>query len=166
MATVNVQIDPAAFRPFGTTFPELVKIDGTNFPNFGPAFDGGTAVEDAYYVFEARQYGSGNLSLDVEWYSRSGSTTGAVFWSAAIACVTPGDAVSMEAKSFATATTATTTVNGTARGLTRSTVTISNLDSIAANDLVILRLRRDPTNAGDTMTGDAIVVGLNVSYSD
>jgi len=43
---------------------------------------------------------------------------------------------------------------------------VSSLDSLAAGDNVALRVYRDADAAGDTMTGDAILVALTVSYSD
>jgi hypothetical protein len=45
-------------------------------------------------------------------------------------------------------------------------ITISNLDSIAANDWVVLKLYRVAADAGDTMTGDALVTMAELSYSD
>ena len=35
MATVKQYLDPGAAIPHATVIPELVKIDGTNFPVFG-----------------------------------------------------------------------------------------------------------------------------------
>mgnify|MGYP001572815021 CR=1 FL=1 len=83
---------------------------------------------------------------------------------AAIAAATAGDAQSVETDGLATATTATTTVNGTARGPNETSVTISNLDSIAAGDWVCIKFYRDAD--ADNMAGDASLVGLALSYSD
>jgi hypothetical protein len=163
MATVAVPIDTQSYRVFSTLVPEYVVVNGANFPSDGPAFPQNTAAK-AYYKIGAELYGSGNWTLKLEWYSRSGSTSGTVTWSVQMAAITPGDAVSVEGKSFATATAASaTTVNSTAKGLTETTLTIStNLDSVAAGDTVWLAVTRTDAN----MTGDAILVRMSLSYSD
>ena len=47
-------------------------------------------------------------------------------------------------------------------------ITISNLDSLAALDDLVLRVARDAngTNATDDMAGDAILTKAILSYSD
>ena len=166
MATVYRPLGIGAAIPHATNQPELTKEDGTNFPVWGYAFADSTQDDQISWRFKASNYGSGNLTLIIDWYSRSGSTTGAVVWGGALSVLTPGDAQSVLTDALATENTVTTTVNGTARGLTRSTITLSNLDSLAANDSVELRVRRLQSNGSDTMTGDATIVGLEVQYSD
>jgi hypothetical protein len=161
MGTTVQTIDISAARPDTTNTPALVFIAGTNFPPSGYAFPQSSS-QAIYLPFRASQYGSGNLTLALTWYSRSGSTTGNVTWSAALAAITPGDAVSVEAKSFATAQTATTAVNSTAKGDTLSTITISNLDSLSSGDDAWIKITRTDTS----MTGDAILIGAELSYSD
>ena len=166
MATVKWQFDAGAMVPYATNVPELVKIDGTNNPVFGYGFADSTQDDQVAIYFSAASYGSGNLTAYFNWYSRTGQTTGAVVWECALQAATSGDAQSVETDGLATATTATSTVNGTARGPTRVSVTISNLDSLAADDFVTIRLRRLQSNGSDTMTGDAILRLVEVTYSD
>lgn len=166
MATVKQQLDPAGGWPHATNIPELVKIDGTNFPVWGYAFADSTQDDQLTFRFKASNYGSGNLSVIAAWYSRTGQTTGAVVVGAAISVITPGDAQSIETDAFATENTQTTTVTGTARAITSSTITVSNLDSLAADDIVEMRFRRLQSNGSDTMTGDMILLLLEVTYSD
>lgn len=166
MATVPVPLGVGAFVPHATNIPELDKLDGTNFPVFFWAFADSTQDDQMSTRFLAANYGSGNVSVIIDWYSRSGSTSGAVVWGAALSVLTPGDAQSIETDAFATENTQTTTVNGTAKGLTRTTITVSNLDSLAANDSVELRITRRQSNGSDTMVGDACIVDVNVTYSD
>lgn len=169
MATVFQQVDPGSMRLAATAMPELVNIAGTNFPAFGLAFDDGVvgAREDAYFNLAALLYGSGNLTLRIRWYSRTGQVAGAVVWGARIAAITAGtDAQSYETKAFAAAQTANPTVIATARALNDTSITISNLDSLAALDEIILDVYRDADAGGDTMTGDAIIVDMVLSYSD
>lgn len=163
MADVFQQLDPGAAQFQSTAFPALTK-NGTNFPAIGLAYDA-TAIENAYWQFRAVNYASGNLTVGLDWYADSASS-GDVMWSAAIAAITPDtDTQDVETKAFATASTVTDTHLGTTgQRLHRATVTVSNLDSIAANDAVWIRISREATNGADTMTGDAILVGATVSY--
>lgn len=168
MATVVQGVSIGSLVPFATLIPELVKIDGTNFPNFGPAYDAATDEQMCSERIYAANYGASNPNVTVifDWYSRSGSTTGAVVWGASLSVLTPGDAQSMETDAWATENTATTTVNATAKGMTRTTVTVTNLDSLTANDSFLVRLRRIGSNGSDTMAGDAVLVGVTVTYPD
>ena len=159
MATVPQQWLAADCDVGSSNIPEFVLIQGTNNPVPGVAFS--TANQAIFKTFVANDYGTGNLTVKLGWYSRSGSTSSTVTWGAAIQCITPGDAQSVESDGFATETTQATTVNGTAKGLTETSITVSNLDSIAAGDTVTLRIRM--TAKG--MTGDAILETIAVYYS-
>lgn len=144
------------------SIPERVAIAGTNFPAIGYAFQK-TGTQYIYLITTAALYGTGNPNLLLNFYSRSGSTTGNVVWTASMACITPGDATSYEAKSYATAQSAgAVTINGTAKGMSAATISITNLDSISADDEVVIRISR---GASDTMVGDAILTGGDWNYS-
>lgn len=162
MATVAVPIDVLGARPDSANTPELVYIAGTSFPVTGYAFTSGGA-KALYIQIGAELYGnSGNWTLDLHWYSRAGSVTGNVNWIAALAAITPGDAQSIETKAFATSQNATITVNTTAKGVTLTQITITNLDGVNAGDDVWIKL----TRGADTMAGDAIFFRSSGSYSD
>lgn len=165
MATVVQQLDVGAAQFLATAFPALVK-NGTNFPVIGLAFDA-AADEAAFWHWQAVNYGSGNVTVRVEWYADT-ATSGDVIWGIQLAAITPNtDSQDVETDSLATANTATDTHLGTVgQRLHTVDVTVSNLDSLANNDAVWLRLYRDADAGGDTMTGDAIVTGATVSYSD
>lgn len=168
MATVRqVWEKPSeSFDGIGSVFPQSVRFAGTNFPVEGLAFDA-AADEACVTKFKALSYGSGNLTLELMWYADTASS-GVVRWGASIAAITPDtDTQDVETKAFATETTSDDTHLGTTnQRLHVCTVSISNLDSIAANDLVWLRIRRIGSNAADTMTGDAVLVCAELSYSD
>lgn len=166
MATVYVPLDIGSAL-FPTSNPGApVLTQGTNFPVDGIAFDA-TTQETCFWKFKARSYGSGNLTLTLVWYADTASANGIVF-GGAIAVITPDtDTQDVETKAFATETTNSDTHLGTTgQRLHTMTITLSNLDSLAANDEVWLRLRRVPADGSDTMTGDAIVVDAEISYSD
>lgn len=165
MATAYQQLDVGGAQFQSTSFPGLVK-NGTNFPVLGLAFDA-AAAESAYWMVRAISYGSGNLTVGLDWYADTG-TSGDVIWGAQIAAITlDSDTQDVETKALATANTVTDTHLATVgQRLHRASITVSNLDSLAANDDVWMRIYRDAAAGGDTMTGDAILVGVTVSYSD
>jgi hypothetical protein len=165
LATVYQQLDPGSAQFLSSSFPALVK-NGTNFPIAGLAYDA-AADEAAFWHFRAVRYGSGNLTATVEWYADTASS-GDVVWGTQLAAITPNtDTQDVETKALATANTATDTHLGTTgQRLHTIDVTISNLDSLALDDAVWLRVYRDADAAGDTMTGDAILTLVTVSYSD
>lgn len=165
MATVYQQLDPGGAQFLATAFPALVK-NGTNLPVVGLAYDAATD-EAAFWLLRAVNYGSGNLTVAVDWYADT-ATSGDVVWEVQLAAITPDtDTQDVETKTLATASTATNTHLGTTgQRLHRAVVTASNLDSLAANDDLWVRLARDANNAADTLTGDAIVVLVTISYSD
>lgn len=166
MATISQVLDPTCGMFRTSAFPGIVQANGTNIPVRGCAFDASTA-ESVYFDLRAVRYGSGNVTVDFDWYADS-ATSGACIWGAQLAAITPTtDSQDTETDSLATAATTTTTHPGTTgQRLQRTTVTISSLDSLAADDVVALRVYRDAAAGGDTMTGDAILTLVTVSYSD
>lgn len=166
MATIKIALDPRQFIPATSAGAAFKAIAGSAFPVVCLAFDASTE-ETVYTAFKASNYGSGNLTLDLQWYADTASS-GDVIWGAAIAAITANsDTQDIETKTFATATTVTDTHLGTTgQRLHSCAITISNLDSIAADDYVAIKLYRDADAGGDTMTGDALLVMAELSYSD
>lgn len=167
MATQKVYIDPQSHRPRSTGFPGVVKANGSNYPVDGLAFD---AALDEYTFFKRRiaGYGSGNLTLNILWYADT-ATANNVVWGASIAAITPDvDSQDVETDALATETKVTDTHLGTTgQRLHTCAVTISNLDSLAEGDYLTLRVGRPASSdAADTMAGDAIIAGLELTYSD
>jgi hypothetical protein len=141
-------------------------VQGTAFPVFSLAFDG-TLTERAFWKVPLLSYGSGNITCTVEWYADTASS-GGVTWETALAAITPNvDTQDVETKAFATVNTATQSHLGTVGQRVHTVnVTISNLDSVTAGDVVWLRVSRLPADPGDTMVGDALLLGLTLAYSD
>jgi hypothetical protein len=168
MATVTIELHPEQAQFLSTNFPQYTKINGTNFPVPGLAFDAATD-EAAFFNFIATNYGSGNLTVRVYWYADTAST-GNVVWEAQISAITVNtDTQDVETDGLATLNFVQDTHLGTTGQRVHSAdITLSNLDSIAVGDFCTLRLARDAngTNATDDMAGDAIVLMTTVSYSD
>lgn len=163
MANVVLEFDPAAAHMLSTAFPALVR-NGTNFPVTALAYDAATD-EAAFWSFRAINYASGNLTVDIDWYADT-ATSGDVIWDVQIAAITPNaDTQDVETDALATVNSVTDTHLGTTgQRLHRCSVTLSNLDSLAAEDDVWMRVARDANNASDTMTGDAFLVKVTVTY--
>jgi hypothetical protein len=166
MATVYIPLDARAAELRTTAFPQLIRANGTNIPVSGYAFDA-TTEEAIFFDFPAVQYGSGNVTVWLDWYADTASS-GVVRWSAQLAAITPDtDTQDVETDALATAATVDDTHLGTTgQRLHRAIITVTALDSLATNDDVRLRIARVAANAADTMTGDAILTRVTVSYSD
>jgi len=171
MATVPIELHPEEAQYLAANFPQYLSTKGTNFPVSGLAFAPNSANPDeaAFWKFKALNYGTGNLTLDLDWYAAT-ATTGTLVWEAQLACVTPDtDNINVETKAFATLNFVQDTHLGTTgKRPHRCTITLTNLDSLAVNDEVWIRIARDAnsTNATDNMAGDAILTLAVLSYSD
>lgn len=165
MATVKQMLMPDEAVFLTTNFPQYLR-DGTNFPVTRLRFDPATK-QNAFFKLKAINYGSGNLTLVIRWAGDT-ATSGDVIWGAQIACITPDtDSQDVTTKALATAQTVTDTHLGTtAKRVMTCSLTITNLDSIAANDDVFITIYRDAAAGGDTMTGFADLIEAELSYSD
>lgn len=166
MATIRTDLDPDQAQFLATVFPQYDKVNGTSFPVTGLRFDA-SLDEAAFWRLDAFAYGSGNLTCTVIWTADTQSSNATV-WEAAIAAITAGtDSQDVTTKAFATAQTVTSSHLGTTvKRLMTASITISNLDSIAADDIVWLRIKRLGSNGSDSMTGDAWLLQARLSYSD
>lgn len=167
MATIrqHFDVDQLQFRS-ATAFPQYVKSEGTVAPVTGLAFDASTE-EAAFIRTRAVNYGTGNWTVLIGWYADTASSGGVTF-GATIAAITPNtDTGDVENKAFGTENTFSDTHLGTTGQRAHDVAgTISNLDSVAIDDWVVIRIARKPADAGDTMAGDAIVTMIDISYSD
>ena len=166
MATVKQLLTPRDANFPASNYAQFKSVAGTNFPVESLAFDASTE-EAAYFPFPALSYGSGNLTARIQWYADTASSGGVVF-GCSLAAITPNtDSQDIETKAFATETTGSDTHLGTTgRRLHEMTVTISNLDSLAAGDWCALKLARKVADGSDDMTGDALVTSVTIEYSD
>lgn len=166
MATIkqHFDTDQLQFRS-GTAFPQFVKDEGTNGPVTGLAFDP-TTEEVAFIRSRAINYGTGNLTITVNWYTTASS--GGVTFGASIAAITPNtDTADVTTKAFSTETTFSDTHLGTTAKRSHDVAgTLSALDSLSTDDVFLVRLARKPADAGDTIAADVIVTTVDLSWSD
>lgn len=169
MATVYpISLEPPAAKFLTSNYPGLSLVAGTSFPVWRLLFDA-ASDEAAFWQLPVLQYGSGNWSIDIEWYAVN-ATSGNVVWEAQLAAITPNtDSQDVETKSLATLNYVQDAhLDTTSKRLHRCTITLSNLDSVANLDAVWLRIARDAdsTNATDDLANDAALVRAVLSYSD
>lgn len=129
------------------------------------AFDDTTVegARSAPFQMPADYTGSGTLKADI-YYKMASATSGKVDFEVAVEAVTAADAVDLDsAESFDTANAANETVPGSAGYLGKLTVTLANKDSVAAGDMVRLKLERDADDGtDDTASGDARVLLVTI----
>lgn len=168
MATVKHRFGPRDAQYPATVYAQYKAVSGTNFPVESLAFD--AALDEAvFFQFPAINYGSGNVTVRIRWYADTATTALVVTFDAALAVITPeADTQDIETKAFATANTVDDThLTTTGQRLHECTITVSNLDSLVAEDWVVLRLRRlGQTSGTDSLTGDVLVTEVGVDYSD
>lgn len=166
MATTYQVLPVVAAETRSTGFPGLSRVDGTTIPVNAYAFDA-AATETVFFRTTAARYGSGNVTVWLDWYADSASS-GVVRWQVQIAAITPdSDTQDIETDGLATATTVDDTHLGTTgQRLHRAIATVTNLDSLAADDNLVIAVARIGGNAADTMTGDALLVTVTLTYSD
>lgn len=171
MGTAYIELPiAAAALPSGATnnaAPALVMRSGTNSnpvrrmltANFDAATD-----EHLWWVFRMPgDYASGGV-VTLLWMANA--TSGNVVWGSSLGAVTPADADTPLEHAQAGATTATTAANTTeARRLVQTQITLANLDSVTAGDLVSLLVYRDADNGSDTTSVDAELVSVQFSYT-
>lgn len=97
-------------------------------------------------------------------YKMASATTGGVAFEVRLAAISDADAADADAKALGTANVGTDTVPGTAGYENTVSFALTNADSVAVGDFVVVYLNRDPAHASDTATGDAQVVGFAITY--
>lgn len=148
--------------------PSLGRLAGTeSAPKkfmLTAAFD---AAADEHLWFQFRvpaDYASGG-TVKLLWMANSASANNVV-WGSRIGAITPADADTPVEHAEAAASTTTTAGNATeARRLIETSITLANLDSIAAGDLAFLLVYRDADNASDTLAVDAELITVSLEYT-
>lgn len=171
MATGSIALSPgAAIFPDGSASNAAPQIQpgkssaGPPTPYFLQlAFDASTEEQCMWSFRMPADYSSAPV-LKVQ-YKMFSATTGGVAFEARIAAVSDGDAQDVDANGFDAANVGTATVPGTAGHLDEVSITLTNADSLAAGDFVVVYLNRDPAHASDTAAGDCEVVAVALTYT-
>ena len=98
------------------------------------------------------------IVVRLSWAATS-ATSGDCVWGVQFEKTTGQD---IDSDSFDTAATGTTTTSGTSGVVNTTSITITTIDSLAAGDCYRLKVYRDADAGGDTMTGDAELVAVEI----
>lgn len=125
------------------------------------------AAVSSYLMFEGvlpRNYAGGGLTLTLWWLAAS-ATSGTCQWAAAIERHQDGT-TNLTSDDFAAEQSAAPTAPGTAGIVKATTIAFTNgaqMDSLAAGEAFRLKVRRN--NTGDTMTGAAMLLKVEIKES-
>lgn len=164
-ATISQTFYPADFVVRASNGAELnLGAQASTNPQIDSLIFDDTTQESADLQFSVLNYGSGNLTLDIFWNAAT-ATSGDVIFGAIVASITPEtDTTNIETKTFDAENTVTDTHLGTtAKRLHKTSMTISNTDSMVLDDEVWLNFYRKA--GSDDLSGDVSVTKVIVSYS-
>lgn len=171
MATGYISLPiPGGTPPDGSTSNISAQPQRTKSSATAPAlhftellFDAST-IEWWYWQIQVPGDYSSSPVLRLKW--KANATTNSVVWGCRLGATTAGDTDTPNEHAMATANTATTAVNATeARRLVETSITLTNADSMAANDMLWVGIYRDASNGSDTCTVDAELVGATIEYT-
>jgi len=124
-------------------------------------FDADTDEHIYYQFLMPDNYASAPV-VDV-YYKCTSATEGTAAFGARLAAVTDGDEADVDANKLADANVGTATVPGTAGYMDVISITMTNADSVAANDFVVLCVFRDIS--GDSVAADIEVPLVVLRYT-
>lgn len=154
-----------------TLHPEHCRDPASNFATIGEIgtsilvreFDGSTA-ESTFLDVRLVRYAGGSLTLSIKW-SAATATSGAVVFRARVSRH-QSDTDDSTSDTFDTWISATATTAPSAVGevvYTTLTLTSADLDGALVDEGARIELGRNPADAGDNMSGDALVHEVTVS---
>jgi hypothetical protein len=126
------------------------------------AFDSATDEHADFLGVMPRHYGGGGLTVVLQW--ASGVTSNATVWDAAFRRIAD-DAEDIDTSHSYDYNSVTATTASAVGEVDYATVTFTDgadMDSIAVGELFCLRVRRDADNGSDNMTGDALLIAIEV----
>lgn len=154
---------------------QSAKIGGS-FITIGAQIEGGAGAwkllfdasqtESALWQFRLPANYSSSPVLKL-MFSMASATANNVDMECDIMAVTTGDAQDIDSASFDTVNEVSggTSVPGTAGHVKEISITLSTVDSMAAGDLVLLRIHRDHDDTDDTATGDLELLSASLEFT-
>jgi len=157
----------AALLPISTNVPMAIsQVESSGAapkPNWRIASADDTTDEWLQFEFLVPPNFVSDPILWVYYYSVA-AIAGDVVFCGRVASQSDGDA-GVAAKVYDAVNTSTTTVPGVVLTLDKAVVTLTNDDSMAANDFCNIGLYRDADAVADTLVGDAIIKYVFLVYS-
>ena len=162
MARTIASLTPESANFPSTNFPQLSQQDSTR-RRMVLGFDASTD-ESCWWTFVAPQGITTPLTAIITYFMAS-ATTGSVRFEAFVEAVSDGDSIDLDATdSYDSTNNAGATVPGTQGNPDQISITLTNNDSIAAADMVRIKLVRDAdgTTGTDDATGDCYVLLVEI----
>ena len=168
---VEFDLQPAGAILDDSNPPDLAVVEssGTGTPRRLVADFDPTTDQMLYWTFRApSDLNSGNWTFEIDWFTNDTGANEDAIWYVQMSCTTEGDADSMSEDIAGSANTGSENCNATeANRLIQTTVTLSNLDSVAANDVCTVIVGRDADDSigdadNDGLTSDARLVNVHV----
>jgi hypothetical protein len=101
---------------------------------------------------------SGNVDLQIWWYTTA--TAGNVVWQASTVCVANAETGD---PAFSAASTVTDPAHGTTNQYNFATISALTVSTCAVDEILYLRVFRDPTDGSDTLAATARLVGVELT---
>jgi hypothetical protein len=125
-------------------------------------FDASTKEHIQFQLPMAKQYNNGTWSIQYLWKSLSGAS-GGVAWGLSIVAISDGDALDA---AFGTEVVVTDSwSSNTTLYITSESGAVTPAGSPAVGDLLVFNIARVVADAGDTMAGDARLIGFRLFFT-
>jgi len=157
MSTQNLQLMPCLIG--GDAM--VNQVPGAAVPLRFLRFPKERQTEAIFQFMAPSNYASG-ATLNVIYDTEDGEA-GDIRYTVEVMCVSDTEAANVA--SFDTANADTDTVEATVGETNLSTTALTNADSIAADDLVLVRLRRTPEHVSDTVDADMRVFEVDIEFT-
>ena len=148
------------------TLPPGLAFSATNNRPY-LIFNGTGDIESCVWTFRMPEnYASGPLAK-IQWSGSSSTTTSHTCqWTVFVMALTANTDGAADAESFDTENVVSDDILGTtAKRIQEVSLTLTNADSVAANDYVVVRLLRDSTDAADDLPEDGWLWAMSLEYT-
>jgi len=162
MAKATIILPVQAAKIGGAYITAGAQIDGGSGP-WKLLFDA-SATESALWQFKMPDNYSSTPVLRLQ-YAMASATSDKVDWEAEVMAVADGEDIDTASFDSVNEIPGGTTVPGTAGFLDTVSIPLANNDSMAADELILLRVNRDHDDGDDTATGDAELVSASLEYT-
>lgn len=121
-----------------------------------------SATEYIYREVQLPKYWSGTIDIKLAWFTSA--TSGNVVWQIQTTCTADNETLAPGSITYNAAQTITDAAKGSASLLNYATLTNVTTTNCAAEELLRLKIYRDPTHGSDTIGAFAGLVGVEWTY--
>lgn len=154
MATTRAVLTPLSAEFPASAYAALTTVNARPALAFDAATD-----ESVLWTFIAWQGISGALTA-VLTLSGNAASANSTYWEVSLEAVGAGESATTD--SFATVNTGNVAMDATQGETSSLSITLTNDDSIAAGDLVRIRVTRDANHASDNFAADAYLYAVEI----